>query len=128
MSMKRQTRTRRRGYRSGLPMRIIAFNVWFRRHMEQASDENLQPIPDGRLRSARLKGSTPDRRPVKSQPGKRLPKQLMIARMRWRLPLTATGGTLGLSLRQFKLGSADRLPMMAKKLPPKEWFAWLFGA
>jgi hypothetical protein len=127
--MNRPTRTGRRGgYRGGLAMRTIVWNVWFRRRMEEATDVNLQPIPGERLRSERLKGYTPDRRPMKGRPGKRLPKRLIIARMRWRLPLTATPGTLGGSLRQFKLGYADRLPMMAQKLPPKKWFAWLFGS
>jgi hypothetical protein len=127
MSMNQPIRARRRrGYRSGLAMRTLVWNVWFRRSMEEASDEDLRPMPDERLRSERLKGYTPDRRPIKSRPGKRLPKRLIIARIRWRLPLTATPGTLGGSLRQFKLGYADRLPMKAQNLPPKGWFAWLF--
>jgi hypothetical protein len=126
MSTNRPITPRRRGYKSGLAMRTLVWNAWFRRSMEQASDADLQPISDEKLRNERLKGDTPDRRPKKSRPGKRLPKRLIIAGMRWRLPLTATPGTLGGSLRQFKLGYADRLPVNAQNLPPKGWFAWLF--
>jgi len=125
MSMKRQTRKRQRVYRRGLATRIITFNIWFRYHLGGASHEDLQP--DQRSGRVRLKGHAPDRDPIKSHPGKSLPKPLLTAKMRWRLPLTATAGTLGGSLRQFKLGHVDRLPMALRGLPPDQGIAWLFG-
>ena len=127
MPMKRETGARQRVYKPGLAMRLMAFNVWFLHQMEEARHEDLAAKHDGSRARAMLKANPPDRRPVRRHPGKRLPKPLPTARMRWRPLLTATTGTAGASLRQFKHGSLDRLPLTLRKLPPSERIAWFFG-